>query len=114
MYVSNMKKLLQKILVELPKKISPREKLKSLLHAIGGGWYVNKLGKKLPPLKKRKFKNKSPKEEEKIKIKLTEANKYFNYWKFQIHWNKLEWLNPRSRDEQKNPFCVSSKKKHLR
>ena len=27
-----------------------------------------------------------------------------------IHWNKLEWVNPRSRDERNNPFCVSLKK----
>ena len=27
-----------------------------------------------------------------------------------IHWNKLEWVNPRSCDERNNPFCVSLKK----
>ena len=42
--------------------------------------------------------------------KLTEAYKYWNDWKFKIHWNKLEWVNPRIRDEQKNLLCVSSKK----
>ena len=25
------------------------------------------------------------------------------------NWNKPEWVNPRSRDERKNPFFVSSK-----
>ena len=31
----------------------------------------------------------------------------WNYWKFQIHWNKLEWVNPRSRDEQKKSIlCI--------
>ena len=50
-----MKELFQKILVELPSKPIPKEKHKSLLHAIVGGWYVYKLGKKLPPLKKRKL-----------------------------------------------------------
>ena len=29
-------------------------------------------------------------------------------WKFQIHWNKLKWVNTRSREERKNLFCVSS------
>ena len=38
------------------------------------------------------------------------ANQNWNDWKFQIHWNKLEWINPRSRIEQKKPFCVSSEK----
>ena len=51
MYVLNMNKLFQKISVELNKQPSPKEKRKSLLHAIGGGWYVNKLGQKLPPLR---------------------------------------------------------------
>ena len=33
-----------------------------------------------------------------------EPNQDWNCWKFQIHWNKLEWVNPRSRNERKNPF----------
>ena len=64
---------------------------------------MNKLGQKLPPLKK-DIKQKIPKEEDKIKRKLTEVNQYFNDWKFKIHWNKLEWVNPRSCDELKNSF----------
>ena len=50
-----MKKLFQKIPVELPNKPSPKEKRKSLLHAMGGGWYVEKFRQKLPPLKKSKL-----------------------------------------------------------
>ena len=55
MYVFNMKKLFQKIPVELSKKPSPKKKRKPLLHAIGGGWYMKKLGKNLPHLKKRRL-----------------------------------------------------------
>ena len=44
-----------------------------------------------------------------MKIKINEANRDCNYCKLQIHWNKIEWMNPKSCDEQKNPFCVSSK-----
>ena len=36
------------------------------------------------------------------------ANKSQNDWKFKIHWNKLDWINPRSRIEGKNNFCVYS------
>ena len=50
-----MKKLFQKIPVELPNKPSPKEKYKSLLHAIGGGWYVEKSVQNIPPLKKSKL-----------------------------------------------------------
>ena len=56
---------------------------------------MNKLGQKLPPLKKSRLSKKSQKEEDEINKKLTEAYQYWNYWKFQIYWNKLEWLNPR-------------------
>ena len=51
----------QKIPVELPKQPISKEKRKSLLHAIGGGWYVKKLGQKLTPLKKSKLSKKSQK-----------------------------------------------------
>ena len=37
-------------------------------------------------------------------------NQSWNDWKFHIHWNKIDWVNPRSCIEVKNPFCVSSKK----
>ena len=35
-------------------------------------------------------------------------------WRFQIHWNKIERVNPRSRIEGKNPFCVYTKKFYLK
>ena len=44
-----------------------------------------------------------------MKRRLTEANQEWCDWKFQIHWNKLEWVNPRNCVERNNPFCVSSK-----
>ena len=50
-----MKELFQKILVEIPDQPSPKVKRKPLLHAIEGGWYVEKLVRNLPPLKKRKL-----------------------------------------------------------
>ena len=50
-----MKESFQKILVELPNQPSPKEKLKSLLHAIGCVWYVEKLVQKLTPLQKSKL-----------------------------------------------------------
>ena len=110
MYVFNMNKLFHKTPVELPKQPNPRKKRKSLLHAIVGGWYVNKLVQKLQPLQKRRLRKKSQKSLDEIQRILTEANQYWNDWKFHIHWNKLEWVNPRSRDERKNKFCLSSKK----
>ena len=65
---------------------------------------MNTLGQKLPLLKKSKLSKKSQKEEDDIKRRLHESDQYWNGLKFQIHWNKLEWVSPRIRDERKNPF----------
>ena len=73
----------------MPNKPSPNEKLRSLLHAIGGGWCVEKLGQKLPLLNERKISKKIQEEENKIKRKLTEANQEWCCCKFQIHCDKL-------------------------
>ena len=99
-----MKKLFLKIPVELPKPYSPREKHQSLLLGIVGGWYTEKLSQKLPPLKKWRPRKKLQEKGYEIKIKLHKDNQDWNYYKFQIHWNKLDWVDPRSCDEGKNPF----------
>ena len=70
---------------------------------------MEKLGQKLPPIRKSRSREKSEKEEDKIKIRLTEANQIWNYWKFQIHCNKIEWVSPRSRDERKIHFVCLQK-----
>ena len=45
-----------------------------------------------------------------IRRRLTEANQMWNDWIFQMHWNKLEWVNPRSRNERKIHFvCLQIK-----
>ena len=28
----------------------------------------------------------------------------WNYWKFQLHWHKLEWVNPRNKIRRKKPI----------
>ena len=81
--------LFQKTPVKLLNQPSPKEKRKSLLHAIGGGWYVDKLGQNLPQLKKMRLSKKALKEEYKIKRRLTEANKMWNDWKFKKTGIKL-------------------------
>ena len=75
-----MEEFFQIINVELHNQPSPREKRKSLLHDIGGVWYVEKLGQKLPPLNKRKLSKKSQKDKDEIKRKITKANQYWNDW----------------------------------
>ena len=71
---------------------------------------MNKLGQKLPPLNKSRLGKKSQEKEGEIKRKLHEANQAWNDWKLQVHWNKLEWVIPRSRDEQKIHFVCLLRK----
>ena len=59
--------------------------------------------------KEKYIKQKSQKEEYKINRRQTEANQEWNDWKFQIHWNEIEWVNPMSRDERKINFVCLQK-----
>ena len=52
------------------------------------------------------MRKKAQENKEEIKINMQMANQAWNDWKFQIHCNKIDWVEPRSRDERKNPFCV--------
>ena len=36
--------------------------------------------------------------------KLYEANTWWNDWKFQLHWHKIEWVDPRCQIKKKNLF----------
>ena len=42
--------------------------------------------------------------EDEIKIKLYEANRWYNDWKLKLHWHNLEWVNPRSKIKRKKPI----------
>ena len=65
MYVFNMNNCFRKSQLNFLKTHS-KEKRKLLLHAIGGGWYANKLGQNLPPLKRRRSSKKVQKQEDEI------------------------------------------------
>ena len=45
--------------------------------------------------------------------KLYEANKWWNVWKFQLYWHKLEWVYPKYNPKRVKPFSVSSKKNYI-
>ena len=51
-------------------------------------------------------KNKQDKADE-IK-KIHKVNRYRNDWKFQLHWNKLGWVNPRSKIKGGKHYSFSS------
>ena len=62
-----------------------------------------KTSKGLPPLRRLRLSKKAQQREDEIK-KLYEADKWWNGWRFQLHWPKLEWVNPRSKIKRKKPI----------
>ena len=61
-----------------------------MLTDIGGGWYMAKSARGIPPLKRTKQSKKSQESQDYIQKKLYEANRWWNYWRFQLHWNNIE------------------------
>ena len=45
--------------------------------------------------------------------KLYEPNKWWNDWIFQLHWDKLEWVDPKTLIKRYKPYSVSSKEFNL-
>ena len=42
-----------------------------------------------------------------------EYNRWWNDWKYQLHWNKLEWVDPKSTPKRVKPYLVSSKNLYI-
>ena len=79
-----------------------------MLTDIGGGWHMKKSARGLPPLKRTKLSKKAQEIQDYIQNKLYEANRWWNYWKFQLHWKRLEWVDPKYTPKRVKPFSVSS------
>ena len=75
---------------------------------IGGGWYMEKSARGLPPLNIKKLSKKAQERQDVIQKKLYEANRWWDDWKFQLHWNSLEWVDPKSNPKIVKPFSASS------
>ena len=67
----------------------------------------------LPQLKRTKLSKKSQERQDVIKNKLYEANRWWNDRRFQLNWNKLEWVDPESNPKIVKPFSVSSKEFYI-
>ena len=48
-----------------------------------------------------------------IKNKRFQSNRWWNDCKCQLHWNMLEWVDPKSTPKLVKPFSVSSKKFYI-
>ena len=65
---------------------------------------MGKWKKGLPPLRKHNISKKAQEKDDKIKKKLYTADRNWNYWKFHLHWNKLEGVNTISKINRKTLF----------
>ena len=66
----------------------------------------------IPPhirLKRTKLSKKAQERHDDIKNKLFQSNMWWNDWKFQLHWNKFEWVDTKSNPKRVKTFSVSSK-----
>ena len=95
------------------KPLTTREKNQKLITDIGGGWYLKKYEKGLPLLKRTKPSKKAQKRHDLIKNKLFQSNMRWNDSKLQLHWNMLEWVDPKTTPKRVKPFSVSSKKLYI-
>ena len=74
---------------------------------------LGKCAKGIPPLKRKKPSKKSQERHDLIQNKLFQYNMWCNDWKFQLHWNMLEWFDPKSTPKRVKPFSVSSKELYI-
>ena len=61
--------------------LTPREKIQKLLTDIGGGWYMKKSVRVLPPLKRTKLSKKAQERQYYVQKKMYESNSWCNDWK---------------------------------
>ena len=80
---------------------------------IGGGCYMGKSAKGLPSLKRSKLSKNHKRSRMELKKKLYEANKWWNDWSFQLHRNKLEWVDPKNLIKRDKPYSVSFNRFYL-
>ena len=104
-----MKEMFTQIHKPVEISLTPKQKIQKLKTDIGGGWYIEKSARGLPSLNRTKLSEKSQEREDEIQKKLYEAKRWWNDCKPQVHWNKLEWIDPKSKPKRVKPFYIPSK-----
>ena len=74
---------------------------------------MEKCKKGLPPLKRTKLGKKAQKRQDLLKNELSKADMWWNDWKFQLHWNMLEWVDSKSTTKRVKSFSFSSNKFYI-
>ena len=62
-----MKDMFKQIPLTVIKALSPKQKVQKLMTEIGGGWYLEKVTKGLPPLRRPKLSKRAQAKEDEIK-----------------------------------------------
>ena len=112
-YTAAMVEMFKTIPQNFAKPLTSKEKNQKSITDFGGGWYLEKYKKGLPPLKRTKLGKKAQKSQDLTKNELFLSNMRWNDWKLQLHWNMLEWVNPKSTTKLVKPFSVSSNKFYI-
>ena len=69
------------------------------------GWVVfGKMSKGTPTLEGKQISKKAQKTHDIIINKLFQSNIWWNDWKFQLHWNMIEWVDLKSTPKRVKPF----------
>ena len=102
MYHEAMKKLFKKIPTMKSKPLSHDNKTPQTIDIYWRSLVYGKMTKGLLTIRKQTLINKAQEKNDKIKSRLHTDNRNWSYWRFQFHWNKLEWVNPRNKIVRKN------------
>ena len=64
-------------------------------------------------MKRKKLSKKVKERDDVMKNKPFQSNRWWNDWRFQLHWNILEWVDPKPTPKRVKPCSVSSKKFYI-
>ena len=67
-YITDMKEMFKKIPQTMSKSLTPKQKVQKIMTDIGGGWYMGKSDKGLPPINISKLSKKHNRSRIKLKI----------------------------------------------
>ena len=112
-YINDMKLMFMQIPQTVEIALTSKQKIQKLMIDIGGGWYMEKSARGLPPLSRTKLSKKAQESQYEIQKKIYESNKWWNDWIFKLHWKRLEWVDPKSNPKKVKPFSVSSKTNYI-
>ena len=109
-YINDMKDIFKQISQTMITSLTPKHKVQKLMTDIGGGWYMGKTAKGLPPLRIPTLSKKAHDKQDEVQKELYEANKWWNDWRLQLNWHKLEWVDTKYLIKKYIPYSISSKK----